>query len=153
MSKPYKNDKKQPKLCCTKIMNYEISQQINPELLSKDAKQIANTFGAEYHLIDGQAHKIPLRDTDKPTQIRKFYDEVVKLNDRCKQDGFGTVELDIHMLIPKSAYAKGREHVSYNFDYFISQGVKQIKCKQSLQNFKLLFEAVLGFYKEIKPKD
>ena len=122
-------------------------------------KKLQKPSAKEYHLVNGTAKPKELRDADKPTQIRKFYDEVVKLHDRCQQynrdgkDGFAEVEIYVHMLPAKSKYAKGREHVSFNFDYFIKTGVKQITCAESLYNFKLLFESVLGFYKEIRPKN
>lgn len=51
------------------------------------------------------------------------------------------------MLNAKAAYAKGRNHVTENFVRLISHCLNQVDDIETLRNFKLFFEAFLGFYK------
>lgn len=120
-----------------RLPEFTLDIQNNPKILSETAEEIAKCFGQQ-------------RDQDKNTQIRKFYDEVIKIVQKCNslENGYKTVLVDIHMLPAKSAYAEGRKHVSRNFNLFIKNGIAQIKDETTLKNFKLLFESVLGFYKK-----
>lgn len=110
---------------------------IQPAHLTISAKNIAKCFASD-------------KNTNHSTQMRKFYNEVVKLTEKSNQQGFESVKNFVHMLPAKSAYACGRGHVSYTFEQFITKCVTNTKCNQSLQNFKYLFECVLGFYKEYR---
>jgi len=90
----------------------------------------------------------------KPTQIRNFFDEVVMWEERARQDEnrFPEYLPFIRMLNAKAAYAKGRGHVTENFVNMIAHCLKQVDDVDSLRNFKLFFEAFLGFYKLHGPK-
>lgn len=89
---------------------------------------------------------------NKPTQIRRFYDELVMWHEKIEQDSSRFEELApfIQMMKAKVAYAEGREHVDSNFSSLFKHLVSSIKDQQSLKNTKLFFEAFMGFYKSLK---
>ncbi len=90
---------------------------------------------------------------NKGSQLRRFFDEVVRLNDTAKANAAG-MELVLpylHMLIAKAAYAKGRKLVCDDFVGLIKDGVGQIETKDDLRVFTNFFEAMMAFYKLEKP--
>ena len=91
---------------------------------------------------------------NKPAQIRQFYDELVMWEERVRQDPERFPEFlpFIRMLNAKAAYAQGRGHVDANFVALIACCLGQVNSPQTLRNFKLFFEAFLGFYKLEGPK-
>lgn len=102
------------------------------------------------------------RKSNKPTQLRKFYDEIVMwdqklmmISDKSKQAVKFTEYLPfIKMLNAKVAYAKGRQDlVDQNFVKLIGDSLRQVECPETMHNFKLFMEAFMGFYKELRPKD
>lgn len=87
------------------------------------------------------------------TQIRRFYDEVLRLDAAARNpdaDWDAILPL-VHMLVAKAAYAQGRELVTQNFVYFIRSSVEQVKAPKDLRVFASLFEAVMGFYRRDCP--
>jgi len=90
------------------------------------------------------------RDTKK-TQVRNFYDKVLELEQNIKKDGFDSVYPFIKMLNSKVAYGVSRNVVSGEFEKMFNICLEQIKPdnkgEQTFKNFKLFFEAVIGFYK------
>jgi len=98
------------------------------------------------------------RDANKPTQIRKFYDEVLMWAGKTRTvDDLEQNLPFIKMMNAKVAYARGRDYVDDKFVEWFSTCLRQITVgdKPSLaafQNFRLLFEAFLGFYKVVRPK-
>lgn len=97
--------------------------------------------------------------SNKPTQIRKFFDEIKMW--QSKTTDTESLERNlafIKMLNAKAAYARGRELVDDKFVVWLSHCLGQIQKpdEQGLATFNhfcLLFEAVLGFYKQERPKD
>ena len=86
------------------------------------------------------------KDANKPTQIRKFYDELNMWAEKTR-----TVrDLDknlpfIKMMNAKVAYARGREHLDDKFVAWFSSCMEQIKAADdaslaAFQNFRTLFE-------------
>ena len=92
---------------------------------------------------------------NKRTQIRKFYDEVLRLNGLAlsTQVPWDSVLPQVHMLVAKTAYAKGRELVSQNFLNFIQDSVGQVQSKDDLRVFADFFEAFMGFYRLYGPNN
>lgn len=86
---------------------------------------------------------------NKPSQIRQFYDEVVMWEEKVQRDESRFAEYlpFIRMLNAKAAYAEGRNHVDKNFVELIHHCLNQVDSPQVLRNFKLFFEAFMGFYK------
>ena len=114
---------------------------IDPELFSTKAEALAVALADDCRKL--QKHP------NKRTQIRKFYDEVVRLNMEAKNK---TVNWDnilplVNMITAKAAYAKGRDLISDNFLNFIRLSVGQIKESEDLAVFTNFFEAFYGFYR------
>ncbi|MEJ5329459.1 MAG: type III-A CRISPR-associated protein Csm2 [Desulfobaccales bacterium] len=115
---------------------------LNPLIFSKSARELSRTLAAQ--------------KGNKRTQIRKFYDEVLRLDQAAKKENperWPNVLAQLHLLIPKAAYAQGRDLVSPEFVRFIQNSVEQVKLPQDLSVFANLFEAFMGFYKLDRPKD
>jgi CRISPR-associated protein Csm2 len=87
----------------------------------------------------------------KKTQARNFYDKVLDLEKEIQDKGFDATYPFIKMLNSKVAYAVNRRVVSREFQEMMEQALKQIKNdsegEQTFRNFKLFFEAVLGYFK------
>lgn len=130
-----------------------IFKPIEAELFNEVAKGVAETIAKN-------------TKSNKPTQLRKFYDEIVMwdqklmmISDKTKQAAKFTEYLPfIKMLNAKVAYAKGRkssgqELVDKNFVELIHYSLNRVECTETMHNFKLFMEAFMGFYKEKRPKD
>ena len=87
----------------------------------------------------------------KKTQARNYYDQLLSLQDRIKEEDFESVYPFIKMLNSKVAYGVTRRVVSNEFQEMMKQCLEQItndkKGEQQFKHFKLFFEAVLGFFK------
>lgn len=91
-------------------------------------------------------------DKNKPTQIRKFYDELVMWDERISltpEEYNQNIPL-IKMMRAKVAYAKGRKHIDDNFEKIFNHCMSQVNSPETLHKFKLFFEAVMGYYKVVK---
>ena len=118
---------------------------LDADLFNGVARQVAETIAEN-------------RNANKPSQIRKFYDELclweTKVNQEAeKTERFAEYLPFILMLNAKVAYAKGRKLVDANFVKLIGDSLKQVKNPDTLRLCKLFFEAFLGFYKELRPSD
>lgn len=119
---------------------------IDPELFSSKAEAIARTIYEEQQASRGRANK--------PTQIRKFYDEVVRfgttlqgLPDEQQREEFERMLPYLKMLNAKAAYAMGRDLVSKGFKDLISASLHEITDKDDFDAFAGFFESFMGFYK------
>ena len=93
------------------------------------------------------------RETNKSTQLRKFFDELVMWHDRVQQspEKFDDFAPLIRMIKAKVAYARGRKLVDSNFEKLLGQIVDHAATSaESLGQAKLFFEAFMGFYKQAK---
>lgn len=92
------------------------------------------------------------REKNKSTQIRRFYDELVSWQERIGDDAekFTQYIAFIRMLNAKAAYAEGRNLVTQDFVQWFKDCIKQVDSPRSLANFRLHFEAVLGFLKSMR---
>lgn len=81
-------------------------------------------------------------------QIRNFYDKILEFYDKVyvQKEEFEDVRPFLKMLKSKIEYAKGRKVAKGAFVEFIKKGVDSIQTKEDLKNYKLLFEAVIGFF-------
>jgi len=120
-------------------------QLLDPELFSKKAETLA--------IIIEKDRKFAQK-FNKRSQIRKFYDEVVRLNNLTKNrpEEWNNIMPMVHMLVAKTAYAHGRELISKNFMNFIKESVNQIEEPEDLNVFCNFFEAFMGFYRLYGPK-
>jgi CRISPR-associated protein Csm2 len=116
------------------------------ELFNKTAKRIAEDIGTR-------------RGGVQNTQIRKFYDKVLELNDKAKRASTEEFEEEIlpfvKMLNSKVAYASQRNSgggklVNSAFVSMMNECINQVNDKKTLNTFKLFFEAVIGFHKSLE---
>lgn len=93
------------------------------------------------------------------TQIRKFYDYVLEYNEKARNLTNEEFRSDIlpfiKMLNSKVAYAStrtsgGKKLVNETFVDMIKECITSINEKEDLSNFKLFFEAVIGFHKSLE---
>ncbi|UJR60858.1 type III-A CRISPR-associated protein Csm2 [Dickeya zeae] len=89
---------------------------------------------------------------DKPTQLRRFYDQLQQLEQRINGDkhDFDTYLPEIRMISAHLAYAKGRELISDEFCKTMQNLIRSIDTCQHLKNGRLFFEATLGFLRAIR---
>ena len=115
---------------------------LKPELFSSVAEDLAKELSA-------------FQKSNKRTQIRKFYDEVLRLNSLAKsnQNDWDNILPYVNMLIAKATYARGRNLVTEEFVDFIKKSMGQIQDPKDLDVFANLFEAFMGFYKKYRPTD
>jgi CRISPR-associated protein Csm2 len=130
----------------------------------RDKKIIkANLFSEQAKTIADEVFKEKDNKKNNPTQIRKFYDEILRLDSILKTlsaekqaEEFNKLLPYLMMLKSKAVYAQARELVSKKFVEFIDKSLSQIKTKNDFDAFTGLFEAFMGFYKydvEISSQD
>jgi len=114
------------------------------ELLNKTAQKWAEDIGKDV----------------KNTQIRKFFDQVLKLHQDAKHSGdfHGEILPFVKMLNSKVAYASSRSSssgklVNQAFVDMMSSCINQVDSKEKLDVFKLFFEAVIGFHKSLEGRN
>lgn len=92
---------------------------------------------------------------NKRTQLRKFYDEVLRLNSIAKTSphDWDNILPYVNMLIAKATYAEGRNLVTEEFVKFIKQSIGQLQLPEDLEVFTNFFEAFMGFYKKYRPSN
>jgi CRISPR-associated protein Csm2 len=110
---------------------------IRPELFSRTAEELAKSFaGKGKH--------------NKRSQIRKFYDELLRLNTLANNgnEEWGNILPYVHMLIAKATYAEGRDLVTGDFVDFLRKCIDQVQSHKDLDVFASFFEAFMGFYRK-----
>ena len=115
---------------------------IDANLFSDTAREMAEIMARDYR-------------SNKPTQLRRFYDEIVMWDTRIngqsnpeKSDAIFKKSLPfIRMMNAKIAYAKGRKLVNDDYLELLNHCLKEVKDPQSMGYFKLFMEAFMGFYK------
>ncbi|MBI9093104.1 MAG: type III-A CRISPR-associated protein Csm2 [Desulfobacterium sp.] len=119
---------------------------INPKLFSTEAEKLAKDVASD----NERSNKV-----NKRTQLRKFYDEVLRLNtlSRSNPGDWDNILPYVQMLTAKVAYAKGRDLVSNNFLNFMKSGIEQVEDQDDLAVFSNFFEAFMGFYKQHGPSN
>jgi CRISPR-associated protein Csm2 len=114
-------------------------RMIEPQLFSKIAEEIAE-----------KVHSSGGRDSNKRSQLRKFFDEVIRLNSMAKSspDDWDNILPYVNMLLAKVVYAEGRKKVTGEFVDLIKNCIKQVKSPDDLDVFANFFEAFMGFYRK-----
>jgi len=100
------------------------NKKINPVLFSDTAEALAKELADDCRNNKKRLNKI--------SQIRKFYDEVIRLNmaSKGKNADWDSILPMINMIIAKTAYAKGRNLISNNFLLFIKSEVVSSELKK-----------------------
>jgi CRISPR-associated protein Csm2 len=126
-----------------------------------DPTQIKFGESLNAELFNGVAHEAAKAiakaedKLNKPTQLRRFYDEMVLWETRVSQqpDKFNEYLPFIRMMNAKAAYAEGRKLVNPDFVRLMNHTLGQVKDPETLTHCKLFWEAFMGFYKQVRPKD
>lgn len=137
----------------------EVNGIVNPSCFSTEAKEFADKIEVEGRKKrkDGTYEKGKdgkyVYEKNKRTQIRKFYDEIINLNQliKNKKKNWQEVEPLLHMTIAKSVYAEGRNLISSGFVEFMKYWVDFSKSEKHLNIFADFFECFMGFYRAIGP--
>ena len=116
----------------------EITKENLPELINKTADNVA---------------KCIKKGTNSYTQIRKFYDELLSLQNQMKKykqsksdkESFEIILPMIYLVKSKAAYAKGKGNINHNLESFFKFYIEKITDEETLKYFMLYFEAVLGY--------
>jgi len=130
-----------PSIKLDDIQLAEPSAALFDDIAERTAKVIASTS---------------MRNGNKSTQLRSFYDEIVMWEQRCRNlnDENLAEQLPlIRMLNAKVAYAKGRELVDDNFFQLMRHCLGQVNNRNTLRHCKLFLEAFMGFYKVHRDKN
>ena len=111
---------------------------IKPDLFSSVAESVAKEIA-----------KVSNDRMNTPTQIRKFYDEVLNLKGIVRDQNyeFNKILPYVKMLHAKSAYSFERGLVSKEFKEFISTIVNNVNSNDDFEVMVSFFEAFMGFYK------
>lgn len=114
-------------------------------------------------VAEDEAKKVQSKATatvNKPTQLRKFFDEIISFEARYRmasgKAGSEEERMRIfkqqlpfaHMLVPKAKYAEARKLVSSEFVELIKSSIlDNLKEPEDLRILKSFFEAFTGYYK------
>lgn len=124
---------------------------LNQDLFSKKAEEVAKVVAEKSTMT-----------TNNPTQLRRFFDEIVTFNSRYKlaeakastaEERFVVFKQQlpfIHMMIPKVRYAQARKLVSPEFTGLIEDAIKELKEPDDIKVFTSFFEAFIGHFKYFK---
>ena len=112
---------------------------LNPVLFSDVAEKLAK----EIHDSGGKYE-------NKRSQLRKFFDEVIRLNSLSKSNpgDWDNILPYVNMLIAKAAYAQGRGKVTQEFVDLIKGCIDHVHKDRDLDVFTNFFEAFMGFYRK-----
>ncbi len=90
------------------------------------------------------------RDKNKRSQLRKFYDEVLRLNALAKMSpgDWDDIHPYVNMLIAKVVYARGRNKVTREFEDMLKSCISHVQEDKDLDVFANFFEAFMGFYRQ-----
>lgn len=124
-------------------MDFKLWKDKNKKLIDPDL------FSTKAEVLAKSIYREGTGKSNKPTQIRKFYDEVLRFQGILKINPaeFDNILPYLKMLNAKAAYAMGRDLVSKGFKDFITNSLNQIKDKDDFDVFAGLFEAFMGYYK------
>lgn len=125
-------------------------KSIQLEKIKLDYTKNEQLFGQTAENWSKQIDNESNRTQNKINQIRSFYDKVLEL--QKKSEGMSNEDYKreifpfVVMLKSKVAYAKTRGLVSKTFVDMINQCVDEATTAPKMLNFKLFFEAIIGFY-------
>jgi CRISPR-associated protein Csm2 len=119
-------------------------KEINAKLYSDIAEEAAKAVAGDKH-----------GNKNKPSQLRRFYDELLALQDKVgsEKERFDQYLPFIQMLKAKVAYAKGRDKVDEAFCALLNRVIDQADNFQKLKQARLFMEAFMAFYKVHGPRD
>ena len=144
MDKNYQEDRNKPLTKISPEDYFDANGFVKTDLFEDKAAKIA--WGFKY----GNTGNI------KGTQIRKFYDEVLRLKLQIEQiesadnpeEKFKEILPYIKMLIPKVVYSRNKKTANGAFEEFIKDNIRKIRNRREFMVFCDLFECVVAYCKE-----
>jgi len=123
-----------------------------PFYLDQEKKKLnPQWFESEAERWVGKLMEKRQRGTElKLTQLRKFYNEILVLDEKRKnkKGKFDLILPYVKMLKSKAAYSYSggkNSKIPENFKLFLYSMVDQVKTEEDFVAFKLIFEAIVGF--------
>lgn len=97
------------------------------------------------------AEKVSTNHEATKSQMRRFYQEFLKLRQRIKsggEDAYKKNEVALKMLISKAKYATGRQSVKVpeEFVNWFAENIKAINSAKDVETFGQYFEAFMGYF-------
>lgn len=89
----------------------------------------------------------------KPTQLRKFFDTIVRNQEQIREKGWDAARAEFHMIRPSLAYAKGRKLIPNEFFDLVDTCMKKIPAgteDQTIKNYDRfvdLMKAIVAYAK------
>lgn len=108
---------------------------------------------------DGIAEKVAKQlknDRSKlnTTQLRKYFDTIIKIKEKISESGWESAQSDYYMLYPTLAYAKGRGTIPENFYSFCILCLDKIPSKngnqasaENFNKFVSIMESLVAYSK------
>ncbi len=116
-------------------------EELNPLAFSEVAKDWAEKIAG-----DG-------KNLNKRSQLMKYYDTIVKLNERAKNtEDFNIILVQLNRELALIHYARGRGKVSDTFVEMMEELIKSVNSKNDLKVITDFLECFIAFYTE-KRKD
>lgn len=93
------------------------------------------------------ARQLRNQEKNKLSQLWKFYDYVMRIEDRLRQSGdsLQMSKAELYELRPAVNYAKERGVVTQEFKNFIDLNVQCIKDNEDLSAFKKHFQSLIAY--------
>ena len=130
------------------------AKDVSPNLYADTPEAVAYRVGMNRDIDRRtQQTRIGPKKENKPTQLRRFYDELTMWAEKVAHK---PADFPIHlplvkMLKAKVAYAKGRGHVDADFEALMRHCIDQVDSPAKLAQCTTFFEAFMGFYKATRP--
>lgn len=89
----------------------------------------------------------------KTTQLRKYFDTIVKIDEKIKDSSWAEVQTDYYMLYPMLAYATGRKTIPQDFYDLCTACLDRIpaeddsSARENFGRFKDFMESVVAYSK------
>ncbi|HHT9125980.1 MAG TPA: type III-A CRISPR-associated protein Csm2 [Candidatus Brocadiia bacterium] len=136
-----------------KFYSDQKKEVLNAELFSSHAEEWAKSV-CESGLKEKKDKKTgkvkKVLEKNKSSQIRKFYNEVLKYTKDLKSgEDYKLILPYMKMLNAKTAYAEGRKLITDEFKSFIKLSIGHLTedKPETLELFASFFEAFMGYYK------
>ena len=135
-------------LCARIVFVPKEGESLDPKLFDSIAEKAAKIIADD-------------KTKNKAAQLRKFYDELLRWDEKVNGDSAKSPEDRLREWLPfirmmnaKAAYAKGRGLVDESFVTLLRRCLEQVDDKPvALRRCRHFFEAFMGFYKRYRPQD
>lgn len=123
------------------IAFYTEKKALREELITTRAQQWADEFVPD-------TRNLKSKQNLSSAQIRRFYGEVLSIEEKMKTTQFEIVRPQIKMLKSKAAYAANPNNrkIPDSFKNFIFTMVDSVDKAEDFKAFKTVFEAVIGYF-------